>query len=483
MATPITHRQQWRTGRFALLIAVVCRGLLAMLVSLLVWSVLPVALGWHVTVVMSGSMEPALRPGDVVASRPVSVQQVRPGQVLLVDDPDHAGRLRLHRLVRINPDGTLTLRGDANPAADSTPVRRSAVRGVGSLRVPLVGSPAYWAQTHRSGQLVEGAAALVLLLAGACAWRDEEDDSDGDSRDDTGDDSGTGPGPDAEIPQAAPQAGIPVSEPGIRRAAFVARGARLAGTGLLTLGLVGAGMATGPAALAAPFKGTTSAPPSTWSAAPTFSGCSPAVLDDNPYFYYPLDEKSGTTASDASGNDRAGTYSGAGVSHTVSGGPCSDTTAVTTLAGSGMVSTTQQIALGSTFTEEIWFNTSFNRGGSLIGFAGTPTGSVSDPQLYLNNSSRLVFEVQTSNGATTVASSQKYNVGGWHLATATLSSAGMQLYVDGALAASNSSTTTTSSSAGYVQMGNGFTGSLSGAAYYTTALSAARIAAHYIPKG
>ncbi|MFC6705687.1 signal peptidase I [Flexivirga alba] len=478
MATPITHRQQWRTGRFALLIAVSCRGLLAMLVSLLVWSVLPVALGWHVTVVMSGSMEPALRPGDVVASRPVSVQQVRPGQVLLVDDPDHAGRLRLHRLVRINPDGTLTLRGDANPAADSTPVRRSAVRGVGSLRVPLVGSPAYWAQTHRSGQLVEGAAALVLLLAGACAWRDEEDDSDGDSRDDTGDGSGIEAHPDAPTAGNAPPAEVPEDESSIRRAAFAGRGARLAGIGVLTFGLIGAGIATGPAALAAPLTANTSSS-STWAAATSFAGCSPAVMTDKPYAYYRLAETSGTTAADASGNGRNGTYS-SGVTHNA-GGPCSDASAAATFTGSEMVSTTQQIALGSTFTEEIWFNTTAPKGGSLIGFANTPTGSASDPQLSVNSASRLVFAVPTSSGSVTVTSPgpKKYNDGAWHLVVATLSSAGMQLYVDGVSVASNSSTTTMTSTTGYLQMGNGFPGSLSGAAFYNTALSAAQITAHY----
>jgi len=81
-------------------------------------------------------MQPRINPGDVVSARPVPSGSLQLGMVLLVDDPDHPDRLRLHRLVRFSPDGRLILRGDANPHEDSSPVDRQAVHGVGSLRVP-----------------------------------------------------------------------------------------------------------------------------------------------------------------------------------------------------------------------------------------------------------------------------------------------------------------------------------------------------------
>src|SRR5579875_3710299 len=371
MVTLVTGRQRWRAGRTAMLVAALCRGVLALLVSLLLWSVIPVALGWHVTVVMSGSMEPALRPGDVVASRPIPVQQVRPGQVLLVNDPDHAGRLRLHRLAKIRPDGTFVLRGDANAADDSTPVRRNAVQGVGSRRVPLIGSPAYWAQTGQRGHLLAGAAALVLLFAGACAWRDEDDeDVDGDSA--------QPPSRARQLRAAAadPTAAAPPSS--IRKAAFAGRLGRVAIIGLSTAALIGAGVATGAPALAAPFQAVTSAPGNTWSAARIFTSCAGAALADNPDFYYPLDEQSGRTAADASGNNRNGTYSRNGISHG-NPGPCRSTARATTLDGSGMISTSSQISPPGprTFTEEVWFRSSDYHGGSLLGYASTPTGTPS----------------------------------------------------------------------------------------------------------
>lgn len=482
MAAPIQHRPPWRAGWTAMLISALCRGVLAILVSLLVWSLVPVALGWHVTVVMSGSMEPVLRPGDVVASRPIPVQQVRPGQVLLVDDPDHAGRLRLHRLVKIHPDGTLTLRGDANPADDSTPVQRNAVHGVGALRVPFVGAPAYWARTHQPAKLAGSAVLLLLLLAGACTRRDDDQ-----SPEDIDDDSASGSQPDADYSE--PAAVVEEFEAAIGRAAFVSRPVRLAAIGAITLGLVG--VATGVPALAAPFNGNTSTG-SMWSAAATFGvSCQAAVLADAPYFYLPLDEASGTTAADASGNGRNGAYSSTGVTHTAAGA-CSSVATSTTLDGSGVISTSQQVAApASTFTEEIWFKTTGKHGGSLMGYATAGSTPLTDRQLYLSNSSRLVFGVR-SGATTTIRSKERYNDGKWHLAAATLSSAGMKLYVDGVLIASDASTTSAGNTAGYWRLGNntfsdwkpapktdGFVGSLNGAAVYSTALSPARIAAHY----
>lgn len=491
MATA-AHRRHWRAGRTALLTAALCRGVLAMMASLLLWSLLPVALGWHVTVVMSGSMEPALRPGDVVASRSVPARQVRPGQVLLVDDPDHAGRLRLHRLATIRPDGALVLRGDANRADDSTPVRRDAVRGVGTLRVPFAGSPAYWLRTHQVGPLAGGAVILLLLLGGACAWRDEDDRSpddvdDDDHVDDADGTTGPGEGPDAEAEAEGKDAEI-------RRAAFARRPVRLAMIGAATLVL--AVIAAGAPALAAPFRGTTGNPASTWAAATAFpSPCQDAVRADAPYLYYPLEETTGTVAADASGNQRNGTYSSTGVSHGEPG-PCpTGAASATTLSGAGMISTSQRIGAPgpATFTEEIWFRTTDYRGGSLIAYANTQTTTPSqyDRQLYLDNSAHVLFGVYTGS-VTTIAGSRQYNDGAWHLATATLSAEGMKLYVDAVLVASNSLVRTAENAAGYWRIGKsnfsgwtspptsqGLIGSISGAAIYPTALSPAQILAHY----
>lgn len=143
-------------------VATAARAVLAALVGLAVWSAAPALLGWHPTTVMTGSMAPRLLPGDVVVSRPVAPAEVRPGQVLLADDPDHPGRLRMHRFVEPGRDGTVVTKGDANPRADSTPIERSAVHGVAALRVPFVASPVLWV---REGRWVETGVLTLVVVA------------------------------------------------------------------------------------------------------------------------------------------------------------------------------------------------------------------------------------------------------------------------------------------------------------------------------
>jgi signal peptidase I len=140
----------------------------AFLLALLALAIVPMSLGWHAAVVLSDSMSPALRVGDVVVHRPTG--QLELGQILVVDNPARPGQLLTHRLVGETEDGQLTLQGDANAVADSTPVAPQAVEGRVQLRVPLIGLPVAW---HRSGQLVPllGAFAALLLLAATAGLR------------------------------------------------------------------------------------------------------------------------------------------------------------------------------------------------------------------------------------------------------------------------------------------------------------------------
>jgi signal peptidase I len=149
-----------------LVAAALARIVITIAMSLALWAAAPSLLGWQATTVVTGSMQPRIKPGDVVSARPIPSGNLQLGMILLVDDPDHRDRLRLHRLVRFSPDGRLVLRGDANPAEDSTPVDRQAVHGVGSLRVPYVATPILW--LHESAWIkifVLAAVALGVVAA------------------------------------------------------------------------------------------------------------------------------------------------------------------------------------------------------------------------------------------------------------------------------------------------------------------------------
>ncbi len=130
--------------------------------ALLAISMLPVALGWRSTVVLSGSMMPRIAPGDVVASAPYDVRLLQPGQIILVKSPGEPGHLLMHRFVGRDGSGRLITRGDANREADTSPVATDAFVGLPRLRVPWVGLPTLWLREHRTTPI--GLLGLLLVL-------------------------------------------------------------------------------------------------------------------------------------------------------------------------------------------------------------------------------------------------------------------------------------------------------------------------------
>jgi hypothetical protein len=117
-------------------------------------------------------------------------------------------------------------------------------------------------------------------------------------------------------------------------------------------------------------------------------------------------------------------------------------TAATTAAGS------------NTFTVESWFKTSTTSGGKIVGYGNAQTGLSSsfDKHIYMTNTGTLVFGVYPT-AAKTITSPGSYNNGSWHYVAATLSTASMKLYVDGAQVAADPVTTTAEGSAGFWRVG------------------------------
>ncbi len=146
---------------------VVVAAVLVALAGLVVLALAPRLVGFQGHVVVSGSMQPRVAPGDVVLTRPVLPQDLRPGQVLLFPDPEGADRLVLHRLVSFDERGDLVTRGDANQSDDATHVPASSVVGEAELRVPYVGLPAYWRLTGQWGHV--GLVAVLLAAASVFA--------------------------------------------------------------------------------------------------------------------------------------------------------------------------------------------------------------------------------------------------------------------------------------------------------------------------
>lgn len=91
---------------------------------------------WYKVLAVDGaSMAPTIHAGDaILISRPPDV--LSPGMILTLQVED---RLVTHRLVQVEPDGTLVTKGDANQAADDWSGLSVHVVGRYRIQVPLVG--------------------------------------------------------------------------------------------------------------------------------------------------------------------------------------------------------------------------------------------------------------------------------------------------------------------------------------------------------
>lgn len=87
-----------------------------------------------VSIVSGDSMRPALAPGDMLVYRR-QAWPVRTGDVVVVERTGWPGGIA-HRVVGIDPAGSLLTRGDANPVEDAAPVPRGMVAGRVVIIVP-----------------------------------------------------------------------------------------------------------------------------------------------------------------------------------------------------------------------------------------------------------------------------------------------------------------------------------------------------------
>jgi galactose oxidase len=205
---------------------------------------------------------------------------------------------------------------------------------------------------------------------------------------------------------------------------------------------------------------------------------------DGPALYWPLSDAAGSaSATDLSGNGDVGSFSASGISYQ---SPSGSTGTGVTLNGGQVVSTQPQEA-PTTYSEELWFNTTSTSGGVLATYADA-NGDL-DRAVYMTSSGQLDFGVQTGT-TNTIQSRGSYNEGRWHFVVATQGGDGMRLYVDGQLVASGA-TATAASYIGNWQLGgslsaswpNGptsaFSGSMSDAALFTSELTASQVQAEY----
>ncbi len=157
-------RRDRRSARRITFWAVVRGAGLALAICLvLVVKVVPFLFGGNSLIVLTGSMQPTLNPGDLIAIRPVAASEISVGDIVTFQPTSDDPTLITHRVVSkgVGPEGIVfTTQGDNNDAADAQIVA-AQVQGIYMYRVPLIGFPLNAIGGVGSGTVVILAALLI----------------------------------------------------------------------------------------------------------------------------------------------------------------------------------------------------------------------------------------------------------------------------------------------------------------------------------
>ncbi|KQO60255.1 signal peptidase I [Curtobacterium sp. Leaf261] len=391
-----------RAGLVVVITAVTARTILLTAGLLMLWAAVPTVFGATVTTVQSGSMEPAIRVGDVVTAVTVDPGHLTEGRVALVAAPDRPERRVLHRIVDVE-HGAVTLRGDANPQPDAQPVPVEHVVGVGVLRVPWIGLPGTWVRTGAVPELVVLVLALGVLLRASTSDRNLRRGMEPCVA------CGAPSSGDLHRAQQADRARRHLALP---TAAAVLVGALVIGTGV-----------------SASFTAGVS------TAADLDTARFPCMRETvgSPLLAYGFGEPDGTDIDDVTGGGAEGSlFNAVRVDASCAGNPYIHLDGTT-----GAVYATKRFSAPQQFTIQAWFRAEKPQG-KVMGFSSAAFGGSGsfDRHMYVGADGRLVFGV-TNGSARVIQSTARVDDRQWHHAVGVMGSGGMQLWVDGVLQGQN----------------------------------------------
>jgi RHS repeat-associated protein len=227
------------------------------------------------------------------------------------------------------------------------------------------------------------------------------------------------------------------------------------------------------------------------------AGYSATIQADSPAVYYRLGESSGSSAADASGNNRTGTYAGT-VTLGAAGALVGDNDTAVSFGG-GYV----QYAAGtglptgtSARTFESWVKTTSTADQVVLSYGGQGNGYCNNLEsgLGLTAGSQVTFitAYDCNGGYTplTVGAPRQIADGSWHLLDATWDGTTVTAYLDGhAIGSQAFSTSLGTTDSNGLEVGRetdarrAFSGSLDEVAVYPAALTSAQVLAHFNASG
>lgn len=427
------------------------------------WTLSLLLLGLKPIVFVSGSMSPAIDVGAVGFSRSVPAADVRVGDIITVRT--ETDELVTHRVTSATPtdDSVLfRLKGDANGNPDPKVYELTEVDRVVAT-IPNLGFVLMFAASPYGLGVGVGLVALSLWLGFSPRFRARPH------------------GPEATVDKnPSPPPGTTPSRGLARISSFLlAHRAKLAVPALAAAMLIGMSVVPSRGTLAyfsdthnlkSPTDGITTAPWFTCAQANSVTGNGTV-----PWSHYTFDENTGLPQVNGSnpyflddtGNGRHGIYfegsSALAVTPTAGQGRACKrdiTSHSVYLAGtskdnaeyirdrySAGAANGPNGARWNTFSVNVWFRTNVTaaeeKGGVLAAYstAATNTDDATDRILYVDAAGNISFLVYPSAYRVITTSGTNYADNVWHMATATLSSAGQCLYVDGKLVRCDTATT------------------------------------------
>jgi signal peptidase len=120
--------------------------------------------GWRVDTVLSGSMEPTLKVGSIVVTRPVTFDEIKEGDIITYVTPSD-NKLTSHRVNAIS-SGLIfgfETKGDANEHLDSYVVPMAAVEGEVVFTLPYIGYVTRFIKTPVGFLVLLGIPGMIVI--------------------------------------------------------------------------------------------------------------------------------------------------------------------------------------------------------------------------------------------------------------------------------------------------------------------------------
>ena len=124
---------------------------------------IPRLVGCQEYAVLSGSMTPTIPVGALVFDKPVDIETLEVGDIITYKLSGET--LVTHRVIAIDEmEQTVTTQGDANNAADGSPVAFGSIVGVYAFHVPYMGYMSIYGRTPLGISAVCGVLIVIILL-------------------------------------------------------------------------------------------------------------------------------------------------------------------------------------------------------------------------------------------------------------------------------------------------------------------------------